>query len=157
LLIHSAGAIVLGELEKAPVEDLDSQYSINVRGAYVLTRALLPMLKEHQGEIVFINSSVRLSTQAGVGQFAATQHALKAIADTLREEVNAEGVRVLTVSPGRTATPRQAAIHKLEAKPYRPERLIQAEDIAAVIVNALELPRTVEVTDINIRPFLKPM
>jgi NADP-dependent 3-hydroxy acid dehydrogenase YdfG len=153
LLVHSAGAIALGELEQASVEDLDSQHSANVRGPYALTRALLPMLKEHRGQIVFINSSVGLRTRAGVGHYAATKHALKAIADTLREEVNADGVRVLTVFPGRTATPGQAAIHELEGRPYRPERLIQPEDVAAVIINAVELPRTAEVTDISIRPF----
>src|SRR5438093_9437296 len=49
LLVHSAGAIGLGELEEASVEDLDSQYAANVRGPYALTKALLPMLKEHQG------------------------------------------------------------------------------------------------------------
>jgi NADP-dependent 3-hydroxy acid dehydrogenase YdfG len=156
LLVHSAGAIVLGELEHASVDDLDSQYTANVRGTYALTKALLPTLKEHQGQIVFINSSVGLRSRAGIGHFAATQHALKAIADTLREEVNAEGVRVLTVFPGRTATGRQEAIHELEGKPYRAERLVQPEDVAAVIVNAIELPRTAEVTDISIRPFLKP-
>jgi NADP-dependent 3-hydroxy acid dehydrogenase YdfG len=156
LLIHSAGAVALGDLGEASTEQLDSQFSANVRGPYALTKALLPMLKKHQGQIVFINSSVSLRIQAGVGHYAATKHALKAIADTLREEVNAEGVRVLTVFPGRTATPGQATIHELEGKPYRPEQLIQPEDVASVIVNALELPRTAEVTDISIRPFLKP-
>jgi NADP-dependent 3-hydroxy acid dehydrogenase YdfG len=156
LLVHSAGAIELGELEEASVEAFDSQHSVNVRGPYALTKALLPMLKEHRGQVVFINSTVGLTTRAGVGHYAATQHALKALADTLREEVNADGVRVLTVFPGRTATPLQAAIHELEAKPYRPERLIQPEDVAAMIINAVELPRTAEVTDIRIRPFLKP-
>jgi NADP-dependent 3-hydroxy acid dehydrogenase YdfG len=156
LLVHSAGAIVLGELEHASVDDLDSQYTANVRGTYVLTKALLPALKKHQGQIVFINSSVVLGTRTGVGHFAATQHALRALADTLREEVNDDGVRVLSVFPGRTATPRQAAIHELEGKSYQPERLIQPEDVAAVIINAVELPRTAQVTDISIRPFLKP-
>ncbi len=80
---------------------------------------------------------------------------MKAIADSLREEVNAQEVRVLSIYPGRTATPRQATIHAMEGKVYKCENLLQAQDVAIVVVNALNLPRTAEVTDINIRPFQK--
>ncbi len=155
ILVHSAGSISLGNLATAPIGDLDSQYRANVHGPYALTQALLPMLRFRQGQIVFINSSVGLTTRRNVGQYSATQHALKALADTLRDELNAEGVRVLSVYPGRTATPRQAAIYESEGRQYRPERLMQPEDIASVVVNALALKRTAEVTDIKIRPFVK--
>ena len=155
VLVHSAGVISLGTLEESAIHDLDSQYQANLRAPYVLTKALLPLLRVRPGQIVFINSSVGLTTRAAVGQFAATQHALKAIADSLRHEVNADGVRVLSMFPGRTATPRQATIHRIEGKPYRPELLLQPEDIASVVLNALSLPRTAEVTDISIRPLIK--
>jgi NADP-dependent 3-hydroxy acid dehydrogenase YdfG len=80
---------------------------------------------------------------------------LKAIADSLRAEVNADGVRVVSLYPGRTATPQQQEIHELENKPYHPERLLQPQDIARAVVDALSLPRTAEVTDINIRAMQK--
>jgi len=116
----------------------------------------LPMLKSHRGQIVFINSSAGLSARANVSQYAATKHALKAITDSLREEINAEGLRVLSVYPGRTATPMQAAVHKMEQRAYQPDRLMQPEDVAAVVINALSLPSSAEVTDIHIRPLIKP-
>ncbi|WP_414583078.1 SDR family oxidoreductase [Scytonema sp. PCC 10023] len=155
LLIHSAGIISLGEMKTAPVEDLDLQYRTNVRAPYALTQALLPMLIPRQGQIVFINSSAGLTAKAGAGQYAATKYALKAIADSLRAEVNALGLRVLSVYPGRTASPMQAAIYKMEGKAYNPERLLQPEDVAACVINALSLPRTAEVTDIQVRPLVK--
>ena len=155
ILVHSAGVFSMGQIETAPVEHFDWQYGTNVRAPYLLTQALLPMLKARQGQIVFINSTIGLSAKANVGQYAATKHALKAIADSLREEVNAEGLRVLSVYPGRTASPMQAAVHEMEDKPYHPERLMQPEDVAAVVINALSLLRTAEVTDINIRPLRK--
>ncbi len=156
ILIHSAGVISFGPLESASVEDFDRQYQVNVRAPYVLTQALLPMIKLRQGQIVFINSSAGLNAGPNVGQYAATKFALRAVADSFRQEVNAEGLRVLSVYPGRTATPMQAAIFKMEGRDYYPERLMQPEDIAAVIINALVLPRTAEVTDINVRPLIKP-
>lgn len=156
ILIHSAGVISQGRMEEAPIEDFDWQYSVNARAPYVLTQALLPIMRSCKGQIVFINSSTGLNARGNVGQYAATKHALKAIADSLREEVNADGLRVLSMFLGRTATPMQDAVHKMEGKEYHPERLIQPEDVAAVVINALSLPRTAEVTDIFIRPLNKP-
>lgn len=156
ILVHSAGTISSGSLESAAVEDLDRQYQINVRAPYILTRKLLPTLKASKGEIVFINSSLAMTSRGNVGMYAATKHALRALADSLRDEVNPYGVRVLSVFLGRTATPMQAKIHEAEAKEYRPERLLQPGDVAAIIIGALALPRTAEVTDIHIRPHLKP-
>jgi NADP-dependent 3-hydroxy acid dehydrogenase YdfG len=91
---------------------------------------------------------------ASNGQYASTKHGLKALADSLREEVNSRGVRILSIFPGRTATPTQEKVHAGEGRPYRPERLLQPEDVAAVVINALCLPRTAEVTEIKIRPML---
>jgi NADP-dependent 3-hydroxy acid dehydrogenase YdfG len=156
ILIHSAGFISLSPMESASLEDFDRHYRVNARGPYALTQALLPMLRSSRGQIVFINSSVTvMSAKAKLGQYAATKHALKAIADSLREEVNADGLRVLSVYPGRTATPMQAAVHKMEDRQYQPERLMQPEDVATMVVSALSLPRTTEVTEIMIRPFIK--
>lgn len=156
VLIHSAGVFAMGKIESAPVAELDEHYRVNVRAPYVLTQAMLPQLKTSGGQVVFVNSTAGLNARAQVGAYAASKHALKALADSLREEVNAEGVRVLSVYPGRTASPMQARVHAREGRPYSPERLMQPEDVAAVIVNALVLPRTAEVTDLHLRPFRKP-
>lgn len=155
VLVHSAGVISLGRLETTSVADFDWHYRTNVRAPYVLTQALLPMLRSRRGQVVFINSSVGLTARASIGQYAATKHALKAIADSLRDEVNTDGLRVLSVFLGRTATPMQEAVHEMEGRPYHPERLMQPEDVAAAVINALCLPRSVEVTDIHIRPLQK--
>ena len=50
----------------------------------------------------------------------------------------------------------QQRLSEMEGKPYTPETLLQPEDVASVVVNALSLPRTAEVTDIWIRPAMKP-
>jgi NADP-dependent 3-hydroxy acid dehydrogenase YdfG len=113
------------------------------------------MLKRRKGQIAFINSSQGLQAHAQVGQYAATQHALKAIADSLRDEVNSDGVRVLSVYPGRTATPRMKGIFRMEGREYKPKLLLQPEDIAEVVINALLMPLTAEVTNITVRPLIK--
>ncbi len=155
ILVLSAGAFEMAPHESALITDLDRQYQTNVRGPYRLTQALLAPLRASRGQIVFINSTVGLEARAGVGQYASTQHALRAIADALRAEVNADGVRVLTLYLGRTATARQARIFRREGRPYAPELLIQPDDVAEMILTTLRLPRTAEVTEIRMRPLVK--
>lgn len=154
-VIHCAGAYSTGALEIASVDELDRLYRINVRMPYRLTQSLLPLLKKRKGQIAFINSSQGIQARACVGQFAATQHALRAIADSLRDEVNSAGIRVLSIYCGRTATPRMEALYELEGREYKPELLLQAEDVAEVLVNALTMPLTAEVTNLTIRPLIK--
>jgi NADP-dependent 3-hydroxy acid dehydrogenase YdfG len=155
VLIHCAGAYSRGDLQTASVEEFDRLYRINVRMPYLLTQSLLSMLKRRKGQIAFINSSQGLQAHAQAGQYAATQHALKAIADSLRDEVNSDGVRVLSAYPGRTATPRMKAIFRMEGREYKPKLLLQPEDVAEAVINALMMPVTAEVTNINIRPLIK--
>ncbi|HZD41149.1 MAG TPA: SDR family NAD(P)-dependent oxidoreductase [Terriglobales bacterium] len=157
ILVHSAGVIALGSMESSSVAQLDWHWNVNVRAPYALTRALLPMLKARHGQIVFINSSAAGAATAVSGQYAASKHALGAIADSLRQEVNDDGIRVLNVFVGRTATPMQAAVHASEQRAYLPEKLIQPDDVASVVAHTLGLPRTAEVTAIHMRPLAKPL
>ena len=126
---------------------------MNVRAPYALTQALLPALRTGSGDVVFVNSSAGAHPPAASnGAYAATKHALRALADALRAEENENGVRVLSVYPGRTAGPLQERLHELEGRAYAPERLLQPEDVAAAAMAALALPRTAEATDLHITP-----
>jgi NADP-dependent 3-hydroxy acid dehydrogenase YdfG len=156
ILIHSLGSIALGSMDSADLADLDLQFTVNVKAPYMFTKGLLPLIISSQGQIVFMNSSSGVQNgRAQLGQYSATKHALKAVADSLREEVNPDGVRVLSVYPGRTATSMQKAIYRMEERDYHPERLLQPDDIASMVIAALSLPGTAEVTDIHIRPMIK--
>lgn len=155
ILVLCGGAIAHGPLEKASIADLDLMYRSNVRGHYALIQTMLPLLKKAPGQIVFINSSTGLRSPAGTGQFSATQHAFRAIANSLRDEINADGIRVLSVYPGRTASPRMERLFGKEGRAYKPELLMQPEDVAEMVIHSLRLPRTAEVTDISIRPMRK--
>lgn len=155
-LVHAAGIIRRGAIADAPVLDFELQFRTNVLAPYVLTQALLPQLRRKSGQVVFINSSAGLAAGAQVSQYAATKHALKAIADSLRAEVNADGIRVISVYPGQTATSMQERLRAEDSRPFNPSDLLQPGDIAASVVHALQLPRTAEVTDLHIRPMMKP-
>jgi NAD(P)-dependent dehydrogenase (short-subunit alcohol dehydrogenase family) len=155
LLIHSQGLFLGGAMAEASIEHLDRQYRTNLRSPYLLTQQLLPSLKERQAQVVFINSSSGYAeARPSYGAYSATKHALRAVADSLRGEVNPHGVRVLTVFPGRTASPMQQEVHRYEGREYDPDRWIKPEDVAGSVVHALSLPYTAELTDLHLRPML---
>ncbi len=152
ILVNCGGLYDSGTMSSAARDGLENLMRCNVLGPYELTRCLLPGIIANRGQIVFINSSVVNNIGPLTGQFAATAQALRAITDSLRAEVNPLGVRVLSVFPGRTATPRQQQIFAKEGREYSPERLLQPKDIAEVVVSNLRLPATAEVTELWIRP-----
>ena len=145
----------MSSFQCASPDPLDLHYKVNLRAPYLLTQGLLPQVKAQQGQIVFVNSTAALRAGANASQYASTKHALKAVADSLREEVNAAGVRVLSLFLGRTASPMQAGVYEMERRKYSPELLMQPEDVAAVVINTLMLPRTAEVTEVSMRPCVK--
>jgi len=157
VLVHCAGTFTPGSFEGLEVADFDRQWLVNVRAPYMLTKVLLPALRSNRGQIVFINSSagLGLNVARGVSGYAATKQALRALADGLRAEVNVDGVRVLSVYPGRTATAMQKYIHACDGRTYHPEELLQPDDVVAAVMAALRLPRTAELTDIILRPMHK--
>lgn len=152
IVVHSAAAYFQGPIEAATVDQFDLQYRTNVRAPFLLTQLLLPTLKQRRGQVVFINSTMGVMTRPHVAQYAATKHALKALADSLRLELAGQGIRVISVFPGQVATPMQELRYQIEGRPYQPQRLVQPEDLASLVASALALPRNAEVTDLHIRP-----
>jgi NADP-dependent 3-hydroxy acid dehydrogenase YdfG len=154
LLVHAAGAYSAGPWIDG-AGDLPELFAVNVAAPIVLTTRLLPALRAGNGQIVFVNSSQGLSATKGVGAYALTKHALKAVADSLRHELNQHGIRVLTIYPGSTATPMQENVQRARGREWDPSALLQPNDVAAMVMAAITLPRTAEVTDIILRPMLK--
>ena len=155
-IVHAGGVFSMMTLKKAKGDALRELMQVNVSAALALTLGLLPQLKRRGGSVVFVNSTVVQRPARHAPFYAASKHALRSMADSLREEVNSMGVRVSSLYPGRTATPMQKAIVGAERRTYRPAELIQPEDIALLVEQLLDLPRTIEVTDVFTRPAQSP-
>jgi len=151
VLVHCAGEYQWGESGKLDHNDFDLLFEVNVRAPYLLTRGLTPLLKRARGQVIFMNSSVVRSPGAGVAAYKATQHALQGLTDSLRQELNRGGIRVTSLFPGRTATPRMRRIYAHEGRRYRPTLLLQPRDVAEVVLALVALPRGVEITDLHLR------
>ena len=153
VLMHSAGLADCAPFEEASAENFLKMFQVNVLAPFALTQSLLPLVKRAQGDIVFINSRAGITPASPhFSQYDATKYALVAVAGALRQEVRAEGVRVISVYPGKVATPMLEQLQRKQGRPYAPETLVQPEDVAATIQWALAMPRNAEVCDVTVQP-----
>lgn len=151
-VVHNAGVVELGAVAEQGHAVWSHTLAVNVVAPAELTRLLLPRVRAERGSVVFVNSGAGLRANAGWGSYAASKFGLKALADALREEEAAHGVRVTSVYPGRTATPMQQKVRSQEGAPYTPEAFVRPESVAALIAFALNAPRDALLPDLSVRP-----
>lgn len=156
VLVHSAGIYRRTRFAELRAEDWSELQSVNLHAPILLTMLSLTALRAAKGQVVFINSTAVLAPAAGLGAYAASKQALRAAADALRHEVNADGIRVLSVFPGRTDTPMQRDILAAEGREAAPGALMRPQDVASLVLAALRLPASAEVTEIVMRP-MRPL
>jgi NAD(P)-dependent dehydrogenase (short-subunit alcohol dehydrogenase family) len=104
-LVNNAGIAISMPLEFVPVNELRRQLEVNVVGQVAVTQAFLPQLRRAQGRIVFVGSIAGRSALPFLGAYAASKHALEAVADSLRLELRPFGIGVSIVEPGTIKTP----------------------------------------------------
>ncbi|MGA8245690.1 MAG: SDR family oxidoreductase, partial [Nocardioides sp.] len=151
-VVHAAGVVDLGPVAELSTEAWQEQLAVNVVAPAVLTRVALPALRAAHGTVVFVNSGAGLTASPGWAAYAASKHALRAMADALRGEEQQYGVRVTTVYPGRTATPMQQKVHEQEGRAYRADDWIDPATVAGAILVVLDLAHDATVSDLSIRP-----
>ena len=154
ILVNNAGVTVFKPFLSTSVEEFDELMSVNLRGPFLCTQAVLPaMIERGGGAVVMINSMAALQVFANSSVYAATKGGLKWMSDCLRLEVRKSGVRVLNVHPGATNTP----IWPDPVRAKHGERMMQPDDVASAIVNALTAPPTVMVEELVIQPIGGPL
>ncbi|MQS05849.1 SDR family oxidoreductase [Streptomyces alkaliphilus] len=151
-LIHSAGAVNLRPIAELRVATWQAVLNVNLTSPAEITRLLLPALRRASGHVVFVNSGAGLRANPYWAAYAASKHGLKALADALRAEEREHGLRVTSVYPGRTATPMQERVHRLEGREYDAGEWMPPSAVAETILMALDLPRPAEVLDLSVRP-----
>jgi NADP-dependent 3-hydroxy acid dehydrogenase YdfG len=160
VLINNAGLGLYGSIAEGNPEDWRKMFDVNVLGVLYTTRAAVrQMLRQGSGDVVFISSLAgRRVPRADGTVYAATKHAVNAIADGLRMDVHEKGVRVINVEPGlvRTEFPESSYPSAEEYYAQREYTPLEAEDVAAAVVYALDQPPRVSVNEILVRPTEQP-
>lgn len=98
-LVDNAGIAIAAPLELVPIDELRHQLEVNVVGQVAVAQAFLPAIRRARGRIVLMGSIGGRSALPFLGPYAASKHALEAIADSLRVELRPWGIAVSIVEP----------------------------------------------------------
>jgi NAD(P)-dependent dehydrogenase (short-subunit alcohol dehydrogenase family) len=104
-LVNNAGVGVGGPLELVDLGALREQFEVNVFGQVAVTQALLPALRRARGRIVLVSSIGGRVAVPFLAPYGASKHAIEAIGDALRVELDRSNIRVSLVEPGSVKTP----------------------------------------------------
>lgn len=104
-VVNNAGILVPGPLELITTERFREQLEVNVLGTHAVTRATLPLLRRATGRVVLISSISGTVSPPFLGAYAASKHALEAMADALRVELWPWKMPVSVVEPDSVPTP----------------------------------------------------
>jgi NAD(P)-dependent dehydrogenase (short-subunit alcohol dehydrogenase family) len=104
-LVNNAGIAIAAPVEFVPRADLRSQFDVNVFGLVDVTQTFIPLLRKSRGRIVNIGSIAGRVTTPLTSPYCASKHAVEAITDALRLELEPWGIQVSVIEPGVVATP----------------------------------------------------
>jgi len=122
----------------------------NLRSLYLVTRAVLPgMRRRREGTVVNVASLAGRNGFVGGTAYTASKHAVLGFARSLMLEVRKEGIRVITICPGSVDTDLLRHQPMLKSDP---QRILQADDVAQAVVDAVRLPSRALVSEIDLRP-----
>ena len=146
-LVNNAGIAVFKPFEEQTLEDWDGMMSTNVRSLFLVTRAVLPGMRESgAGTIVNVASLAgRNGVKHGTG-YAASKHAVLGFSRSLMLEVRSQGIRVIAVCPGSVDTELIRPLGRDAG------RILQPSDVADAILGAVRLPARAMVSELDIRP-----
>ncbi len=149
VLINNAGYFIPGSVHNEPEGALEEMLSVNLLGAYHLTRKLLPqMMDQKSGHIFNMCSIASLQAYANGGAYSISKFAMLGFSKNLREEMKPYNIKVTSVLPGAAYT------NSWSGSGVDPKRIMEAGDIAEMIYTASQLSSAAVVEDIILRPQL---
>jgi NAD(P)-dependent dehydrogenase (short-subunit alcohol dehydrogenase family) len=133
VLVNSAGVGVGGTVEKLTAKHWDLQLDVNLRGAFLVTRAAIPLLRAAHGIVVNLASIAGTLPVPGLAAYGAAKAGLISLTHSLNRELEDDGIRVCAICPGFVDTP-MASWTGIAS-----DEMIQPEDCAEVVRMLLRL------------------
>jgi 3-oxoacyl-[acyl-carrier protein] reductase len=148
ILINNAGIAAFGKFLELEPTDWERIIQVNLMGTYYVTRAILPNMIERQtGDIINISSTAGLSGNALTSAYSASKFAVLGLTESLMQEVRKHNIRVTALTPSTVATD---MAKELKLTDGNPETVMQAEDMAELIIAQLKLNRRVFIKNSSI-------
>ncbi len=153
ILINNAGnAHGLDPIQSGSLDDWDAMMDINVKGLLYVSKAIIPGMTEREsGHIINIGSSAGKEVYPKGNVYCASKHAVLAITEGMRIDLNPFGIKVSAVNPGLVETEFSEVRFKGDSTAdgvYKGYKALQPEDVAEVIYFAVSRPAHVNLADV---------
>jgi len=157
ILINNAGnAHGLDPIQDGNLDDWDAMMDINVKGLLYMSKAVIPQMTErHSGHIINIGSSAGKEVYPKGNVYCGSKHAVVAITEGMRIDLNPFGIKVTAINPGLVETEFSKVRFKgdkIADSVYKGFKALQAEDIADIIYFAISRPSHVNIADLLVFP-----
>jgi len=148
ILINSAGIASFGKFLELEPEAWERIIQVNLMGTYFTTRAIIPNMIERQtGDIINISSTAGLNGNALTSAYSASKFAVLGLTDSLMQEMRKHNIRVTALTPSTVATDMAKDLNLTDGNP---EKVMQSEDMADLIIAQLKLNRRVFIKNSSI-------
>lgn len=148
ILINNAGVGAFGKFMELDPAKWKQIIEINLLGVYYVTRAVLPEMIERQvGDIINVSSTAGKNGAAVTSAYSASKFGLIGLSESLMQEVRKHNIRVSTMLPSTVATDMAIDLNLTDGNP---ERVMQPEDFAELLIAQLKLNRRVFVKESGI-------
>jgi len=148
ILVNNAGIAAFGSLNEMDVNQWTSIVQTNVMGMYYVTKEVLPyLIAKNEGDIINISSTAGLNGNANTSAYSASKFAVIGMSQSLMKEVRKNNIRVCTLTPSTIATDMALELGITDGNP---EKVLQPEDFAELIVAGLKLPRRAMLTSASL-------
>jgi 3-oxoacyl-[acyl-carrier protein] reductase len=148
ILINNAGVGKFGKFLDLTPTEFEDIIKINLFGTYYATRAVLPgMIEAQGGDIINISSTAGLRGAAATSAYSASKFAVMGLTESLMQEVRKHNIRVTALTPSTVATNMAKDLNLTDGNP---DKVMQPEDVAELIIAQLKLNKRVFIKDSGI-------
>lgn len=155
-LVHCAGVAEVASVEDTTPALWQETLAVNLVAPALLTRELLPALRAARGQVIFVNMAPGMHAVERWSAYVGSKAALREVADSLRKEEEPNGVRVTSVYPTGTATDLLKKVRQQFGHEYNPDRCVQPDTLASLIVATMSAPEDAHVVEVSVRPAPRP-
>jgi len=139
ILVNNAGIAAFGSFTEMEISVWEKIIQTNVLGMYYVTKEVLPyLIDKNEGDIINVASTAGLNGNANVSAYSASKFAVIGLSESLMKEVRKNNIRVNTLTPSTIASDMALELGITDGNP---EKVLQPEDFAQLIVAGLQLPR----------------
>jgi len=149
VLVNAAGVATFAPVTDSKLDDWDQTLAVNLRGAVLCCRAVLPaMIGRHRGTIISVGSVVTSRSLAGSAAYTASKYGLLGFSRVLAEEMRPHGVRVGVLSAGATDTPLWDTMPGAPAR----DRMLRADQVAEAALLMASLGPNATLEEVTLLP-----